>query len=85
MSSHATPMSGIKHLIGDTPLPDIHFTFRGRARRIFSTDLLRDEPVAGDDLSPAVEFTGYGALKCVCHTCCDMEDCAERLFGCSPL
>jgi cysteine synthase len=64
---------------------DVVTVFPDDNKKYLSTDLLRDEPVAGHYLSPAIEFTGYEALKRVCHTCCDMEDCAERLFGASPL
>lgn len=29
-------------------------------------------------LSPAVVLTGFGALKRVCHTCCDPTDCVDE-------
>jgi cysteine synthase A len=50
-------------------------------KKYLSTDLLREEEVVGDYLSPGVELTGYEALKRVCHTCCDMLECAERCGG----
>jgi cysteine synthase A len=50
-------------------------------KKYLSTDLLREESVTRDYLSPDVRLKGYDALKRVCHTCCDMQDCAERRCG----
>ncbi len=46
-------------------------------KKYLSTDLLREETVRPGYLSPHVELTGFRALKRVCHTCCDPEDCVE--------
>lgn len=46
-------------------------------KKYLSTDLLREEPVKPDYLSPAVELIGYRAFKRVCFTCCDPHDCVE--------
>jgi cysteine synthase A len=48
-------------------------------KKYLSTDLLREEPVDVGYLSPDVELKGFEALKRVCHTCCDMYDCTQRL------
>lgn len=48
-------------------------------KKYLSTDLLREEPEKDSFLSPAIQLTGYGAHKRVCHTCCDPEDCVEVL------
>ncbi len=46
-------------------------------KKYLSTDLLRDEPVQAGFLSPEIELLGCGALKRVCHTCCDPVDCTQ--------
>jgi cysteine synthase A len=43
-------------------------------KKYLSTDLLRDESVMPNYLSPEVELLGYEALKRVCYTCFDEED-----------
>jgi cysteine synthase A len=45
-------------------------------KKYLSTDLLREEPVKPGFLSPEVELTSFRALKRVCQTCCDPEECA---------
>jgi cysteine synthase len=47
-------------------------------KKYLSTDLLREEPVRDEFLSPAITLTGFGALKRVCHTCCDPTDCVDE-------
>ncbi len=47
-------------------------------KKYLSTDLLRREPAGLDFLSPQVELLGFRALKRVCHTCCDHEDCNQK-------
>ncbi len=49
-------------------------------KKYLSTDLLRDEPVKDDYLTPDVEFTGFRAFKRVCHTCCDLYECTQRNY-----
>jgi len=46
-------------------------------KKYLSTDLLREEPVQENYLSPQVELHCFRALKRVCHTCCDPEECAK--------
>ncbi len=48
-------------------------------KKYLSTALLEDEPVREEYLAPRIRLLGYEAFKRVCHTCCDMEDCTQRL------
>ena len=48
-------------------------------KKYLSTDLMRDEPVKSDYLAPEIELTGYRAFKRVCHTCCDLYECEQKL------
>ena len=43
-------------------------------KKYLSTDLLRNEPVKDNYLTPEVELTHYEALKRVCQTCFDLDD-----------
>ncbi len=45
-------------------------------KKYLSTDLLNDEPVKENHLSPDVKLAGYKAFKRVCHTCCDPVECS---------
>lgn len=46
-------------------------------KKYLSTDLLKQEPVKKEFLSPDVELLEYRVFKRVCHTCCDPADCVE--------
>ena len=48
-------------------------------KKYLSTDLLREEPVKNDYLTPQVEFTHFQAHKRVCHTCCEFPTCTQRI------
>lgn len=48
-------------------------------KKYLSTDLLRQEPVADDYLAPEVEFMYYKTYKRVCHICCELYDCTQKL------
>jgi len=48
-------------------------------KKYLSTALLQDEPVQEHFLTPRIRLTGYEAFKRVCHTCCDLEDCTQKL------
>jgi len=48
-------------------------------KKYLSTSLLQEEPVKDGYLSPEVELVDYHAFKRVCHTCCEMYDCPQRL------
>jgi cysteine synthase A len=48
-------------------------------KKYLSTCLLKDEPESPGYLAPHVELRSYTALKRVCHTCCEMQDCPQHL------
>jgi cysteine synthase A len=49
-------------------------------KKYLSTDLLKNEPVKDDFLTPHIELTGIRAFKRVCYTCCDPKDCLEAAY-----
>jgi cysteine synthase A len=44
-------------------------------KKYLSTDLLRDEPIKKDFLSPHIKLERFSAFKRVCQTCCDPDAC----------
>lgn len=50
-------------------------------KKYLSTDLLRNEPVRNDYLAPDVELEDFSAMKRVCHTCCDFDECEQKIKG----
>ncbi len=46
-------------------------------KKYLSTDLLKEEPVKPDYLSPHVHLEEYNAFKRVCNICCDYESCNQ--------
>jgi len=48
-------------------------------KKYLSTDLLREEPAGEGYLAPEVKLTDYQAHKRVCHTCCDLYECTQRM------
>ena len=48
-------------------------------KKYLSTDLMRTEPVKQEYLSPDIELVDFQALKRVCHVCCDLDDCDQKL------
>ena len=46
-------------------------------KKYLSTDLLRQEPAKNGFLSPYVKLLGVRAIKRVCRTCCNPEECME--------
>lgn len=48
-------------------------------KKYLSTDLLRNEPVKNGYLAPDVELEDFNAMKRVCHTCCDFDECEQKL------
>jgi cysteine synthase A len=48
-------------------------------KKYLSTDLLREESVKDGYLSPDIELDDYQAHKRVCHTCCDLYDCEQKV------
>jgi cysteine synthase A len=50
-------------------------------KKYLSTDLLRNEPVKDIYLSKDIELEDFHAMKRVCHTCCDYEECEQKVFA----
>ncbi len=46
-------------------------------KKYLTTDLLRNEPLKENFLSPQIELLGFLTHKRVCMTCCDSFDCSE--------
>jgi cysteine synthase A len=64
--------------IGDESI--VVTVFPDSNKKYLSTDLLRNEPVKSGFLSPDVELDDFYAMKRVCHTCCDYNDCDQKLI-----
>ncbi|MDO8806164.1 MAG: PLP-dependent cysteine synthase family protein [Elusimicrobiota bacterium] len=47
-------------------------------KKYLSTDLLKEVPLKDGMLFPDVELKGFSAMKRVCTTCCEPENCRER-------
>lgn len=47
-------------------------------KKYLSTDLMREEPVKEDYLSPDIELLEYAVFKRVCKTCCDPFGCTQK-------
>jgi cysteine synthase A len=54
-------------------------------KKYLSTDLLRDEPVRDEYMTPDIELLGFRGIKRVCQTCCDPEECADLYAAGRPL
>ena len=54
--------------------------FADSNKKYLSTDLMHNEPVKKDFLSPDVGLLSFRAFKRVCHTCCDPSDCVEAHY-----
>lgn len=50
-------------------------------KKYLSTDLMKEEPVKEDFMSPGVDLKKFRSLKRVCHTCCDPTDCVESQYN----
>jgi cysteine synthase A len=50
-------------------------------KKYLSTALLHKEPVKNGYLSPDVELIDFHAMKRVCHTCCDFDECEQKVFN----
>jgi cysteine synthase A len=46
-------------------------------KKYLSTDLLREEPVEDDYVSPGVSLLDYRSIRRSCHTCCDPSACTS--------
>jgi cysteine synthase A len=47
-------------------------------KKYLSTDLMKEEPVKADYLSPHVKLLGFEVFKRVCNTCCDFDVCDQN-------
>jgi cysteine synthase A len=50
-------------------------------KKYLSTDLMREEPVKKDFLTPHVKLLGVQAFKRVCETCCNPQECQEAALA----
>jgi len=50
-------------------------------KKYLSTDLLKEEPLKDEFLSPHISLDRFRAFKRVCHTCCDPADCVEAKYN----
>lgn len=62
----------LQNEIGDESV--VATVFPDDNKKYLSTDLLREEPVKDDYLTPKVELLSYHAYRRVCHTCFDVEE-----------
>ncbi|RPI19265.1 MAG: cysteine synthase family protein [Ignavibacteriae bacterium] len=69
----------VQNEIGDDAV--VVTVFADDNKKYLSTDLLRKEPVKEGYLSPDVDLENFKAHKRVCHTCCDMDECEQKLPG----
>ena len=67
----------IQNQLGDDAV--VVTVFPDDNKKYLSTDLLRKEPVKDSYLSPDVELTDFKAYKRVCNTCCDFEECEQKI------
>lgn len=77
ISSGANFIGALKVQNGLGPDSIVVTVFSDDNKKYLSTDLLREEPVQKDYLSPQVELHCFRALKRVCRTCCDPMECAK--------
>ncbi len=68
----------VQNRLGDNAV--VVTVFPDDNKKYLSTDLLREEPVKEGYLSPDVELTNFRAHKRVCHTCCDLYECNQKLI-----
>ncbi len=50
-------------------------------KKYLSTDLLRDEPVKPNFIAPDVNLLNFQAMKRLCRTCCQPQECAEADYA----
>lgn len=66
-----------QNYLGDDAI--VATVFPDSNKKYLSTDLLRREQLRNGYLSPDIELTDFRAYKRVCHTCCDYEDCEQKI------
>lgn len=47
-------------------------------KKYLSTDLMREEPVKENYLSPHIQLKSFRVFKRVCEFCCDLYDCTQK-------
>lgn len=67
----------IQNELGDDAV--VATVFPDSNKKYLSTDLLRTEPVKEIYLSGDVDLADFNAMKRVCHTCCDLYDCDQKI------
>lgn len=65
--------------IGDDAI--VATVFPDSNKKYLSTDLLRNEPVKDIFLSKDIELEDFDAMRRVCHTCCDFDECEQKVFA----
>lgn len=79
ISSGANFVGALKALDQLGPDAVVVTVFPDDNKKYLSTDLLREEPVKPEHVTPEVELTGFESFKRVCHTCCDLYECTQHL------
>jgi cysteine synthase A len=80
ISSGANFIGAMKILEKLPPESVVVTVFADDNKKYLSTDLLREEAVKDEFLSPHIELSHFRAFKRVCHTCCDPSDCVEAVY-----
>ena len=75
ISSGANLLGAVKLAAELGPDATVVTVFADDNKKYLSTDLLRDEPVKPDHLTPRVGLSGFRAIKRTCVTCCDRDNC----------
>jgi cysteine synthase A len=75
ISSGANFLGALKLLDEYGPDKTIVTVFPDDNKKYLSTDLLREEPVRAEYLTPDVTLERFSAFKRVCRTCCDPAEC----------
>ena len=83
ISSGANFIAALKaqNEIGDDAV--VATVFPDSNKKYLSTDLLHNEESKSGYLSEDIELESFSAMKRVCHTCCDMYECEQKLVNVS--
>jgi len=76
MSSGANFLGALKAQDMLGPNAVVATVFADDNKKYLSTDLLHEEPVSDDYVSPGVTLLHYRSFRRDCHTCCDPDSCA---------
>jgi cysteine synthase len=79
ISSGANFVGALKVLDILGPNANVVTVFSDSNKKYLSTDLLKEEPVKEEYLSPLVELLDYQVYKRVCKTCCDTLHCTQKI------